>query len=942
MGMRVWFGGEFDYGHERAALIDLLGEAVPRWGEEQTPYALFVDFWVGAAQIDLMAITQHALVIIDLKDVGLPGGYLRDSPNGDWLYQTSDGHCHVVNENRMNPFQQVDGYRKIMMHWLRGQADAIFDARTAHLLDPQIVDAWIVATPSIDQERTREALAPILEQSRWFRVIGLDTLCNNLYRNIHKGFTITEREIERMAALHGLKEKRSYAGFLWPGTLREPKPPLFRDPPRHRFKVGRKAEFEEARSALAAGASVLSVVGVKGVGKSHLAVALADELAKVRPVRWVDCGTTRSCEVSLETLLLALAHEMPRAGDRQFVADRDQQPLERIRKALDWCDETNLAIVVDDYDGLGPDNGIDEFIRQLDQRCHRAQAVVISNRRPDYLSDPGCPLDGAYTLALGGLSRDDTLLYLKTRSAKDRLHLDLRKADSQLIWERTGGLPEMLEHLAQVSANQAPDRILREAGSASWEEMAHKLCEKVMKSVSPEAQQLAAAATVVRRGLDSALVLALAEPDAGQVLLNELVNACILTCADDRWFVLPGGLRQYLCDRLDGTPELRTLAHSRTAAHLLGTTSGRAPDISQVEEALWHASVAGEWEMVLQHAPRVVEPLSHRGEYGRALAQAAAAEKAGEHLGRDRDVAHWRIEQGAILRHMGKAGESERLCREGLEWGESHDDRGLKARAFHVLGSLALARADHDAARTYCEAALDLDRTLENRAHEAASLARLAGLEMKLERTVEAADLYRQSLALAESEREQPSELAGRHFDLGVVQKYAGKLEDALAHLEQARGYAAVEARPSQMAVIFGQLAEVKGRLHKHQEALDALDQALALRGALADPRKAQITLGIRVDIYIDMGDVKRAAAALKQLEEEAAGVDDPISQAFLKKRRGLVWLLLGRESEGLALVDEACTVFRAEGRDHWVADCMVTVEQMLDRLDRAANPGPV
>ncbi len=137
MGMRVFFGGEFEYGHERAAFMELMGEAVARWSDEGSPYALFVDFWVDTAKIDLMAITEHALVIIDLKEVGAAGGYLTGSLNGNWIHHAPNGASHVINPGRENPFRQIEGYRQTMIGWLRGQAAAVFGHQKARLVDAQ-------------------------------------------------------------------------------------------------------------------------------------------------------------------------------------------------------------------------------------------------------------------------------------------------------------------------------------------------------------------------------------------------------------------------------------------------------------------------------------------------------------------------------------------------------------------------------------------------------------------------------------------------------------------------------------------------------------------------------------------------------------------------------------------------------------------------------------
>ncbi len=452
MGMRVFFGGEFEHGHERAALIELMGEAVARWGEERAPYALFVDFWVDTAKIDLMAITEHALVIIDLKEVGVPGGHLTGSLNGSWTFHAPDGGGHVVNPGRENPFKQVAGYRQAMITWLQSSSAKVFGNQKSRMVDPQLIDGWIVVSPSLDEARTAGALSFIPERERrWFSVVALDRLCDQLFTKVHPSLRITEPEIERMANLHGLKERKNYAGFVWPGTLTHPKPPLFREPPRYRGSVGRRAELDDMTRAVNGKASVLVLIGVPGVGKTHLASGLAALLAAAgRPVKWVDCGPTRSCEVSLETLLLALAHEMPPTVDRQIVADHDQPLSERIDKALGWCDAARLVLVFDDYNELRADHGLDHFIQRLDQCCQASQLIISSSRRPHVLADPLHPLGGAQAAAVGGLSQEDSVEYLRNRSRQSLLHLDLRNANPQIIWERTGGIPASLERLARA------------------------------------------------------------------------------------------------------------------------------------------------------------------------------------------------------------------------------------------------------------------------------------------------------------------------------------------------------------------------------------------------------------------------------------------------------------------------------------------------------------
>jgi tetratricopeptide (TPR) repeat protein len=933
MGMRLWMGGEFNKSHERAALRHLLSDAVARWGEERHPYALFVDFWVGSAKIDLVAVTEHSLVIIDLKEVGAENGYLTGSLNGSWWHIAPDGNEHEVNPNRQNPFRQVESYRQEMIDWLRNAGPGILGSQKCRTLDLLQIDAWIVASPSLDEARTSRELDFIpARDRRWFRALGLNALCDALFDTVRTGLTFTEDQIAAMAAAHGLSEKRSFAGFTWPGEAALPASPLFAAPPAPRGCVDREDTVAEALAALegSGAASVLTLVGPEGAGKSHVAKLIAKQLRESnRRVVWIDCGAARRCEVTIEELLLALANEMPRGPGRQAVMDRDLPLMHRVSTALNWCEQAGLALIFDEYHELPVARDIRRFIQQLDQQCACAQAIVISASRPDYLTDAIHPLGAARTIEIAGLPAERIVEFLAARSNAAGLRLQLDEVDVTTIWEKTGGLPTLLNILALMSANTRPDRV---AAQVAAHPEAKEWLEGLLRRVSENARRLAAAAAVAPRAVERDFLLALTDAGNAAELVNELVDAYLLRVTEDGRFALIGGLRERLLDR---TPaETTRKAHERAARYLIRQSQHtRAGWLLTLEEGIRHALAAERWRLALDHAPKVADELRRLGERERCLAVCRQAADAAQKLSLPAEVARWQIEQAALLRHMGQVEEATRFCEAAIKRADKHSSPVL-ARAYHVLGGLAMDRSDYEAAREYCEQALALDRRLQAKAHEAASLARLAELEARAGRSEQARELYRQSFALTESGSDEPAALARRHFDYSLVEKYDGNLAAALAHLEQALVYADRAGGATQRSIILSQMAEVRGRLGDYEAALQLMDESLRLRQGVADPRGLQISLGIKFDILLDAGELGRAGETLREINALVTDSLDPTTAAFQNRRHGLMALAEGRTEEGLAMVEKARAAFAAMGKQHWRDDCEKAIERVRARYE--------
>jgi plasmid stabilization system protein ParE len=455
----------------------------------------------------------------------------------------------------------------------------------------------------------------------------------------------------------------------------------------------------------------------------------------------------------------------------------------------------------------------------------------------------------------------------------------------------------------------------------------------MLGTLSEDARRLAGAASVARHGLDEGFLLALSDGGKGPALINELVDGNALVMSGDGRYALTGGLREYFAGKM--MPETRRKAHERAAKHLAQRAAGREPGwIAQLEEATRHAVEAEKPHSALRYAELAAEELSRLGEHRRALALCEMAAGSARKVNDAKQTARWQVAQAAALRHLGKQADAEHLCREALA-ARKHLTEEVAARAYHVLAGIALDRYDFAAGREYCREALAQHLSLAAKGSEASRLASEADVAARGGDAETAYALYRRSFAAAEhgaAQGEQPAELARRHFDFGLVEKYDHNLAAALAHFDEALRYADRAGGPGQLAVILGQLAEVRGRLGHFDYALALADSSLAVREGMSDPVGVQITLGIRMDIFLEAGDAACAREALARVEEAVGHSLDPVAVAFLNKRRGLLALLEGREEEGVALVEKALEAFRLLGKRHWVADCEETLARLRAR----------
>lgn len=143
MSINCFFGDYTSHANEQRMLDQLLSQLHAYWGQQHSwIYLIYNAMWNGQ-EIDLVCITEHAIIVIDLKNYS---GALTGQENGEWLMdiqstdsainqmpvsavQHADTHITAIQNpatssivvkggGQINPFVQIRKNRYAVMDWL--------------------------------------------------------------------------------------------------------------------------------------------------------------------------------------------------------------------------------------------------------------------------------------------------------------------------------------------------------------------------------------------------------------------------------------------------------------------------------------------------------------------------------------------------------------------------------------------------------------------------------------------------------------------------------------------------------------------------------------------------------------------------------------------------------------------------------------------------------
>lgn len=190
MTVECWIGQEFEQAHEMRAFRLLLSQLVEHFGEADEFVCLLANFYCNGADIDLVVIKERAVILIELKECDQA---VFGNLNGEWRIQNGA----ILNQGRLNPYQQVRQYRYALMNFLSAQRLAFLPEQKARQISFEHVSALVVFSPYLAPGSRIEI--PQRDQ-KWFGVLGLEKLWEEIKDHRSTQIHLDQGSIRKFAA----------------------------------------------------------------------------------------------------------------------------------------------------------------------------------------------------------------------------------------------------------------------------------------------------------------------------------------------------------------------------------------------------------------------------------------------------------------------------------------------------------------------------------------------------------------------------------------------------------------------------------------------------------------------------------------------------------------------------------------------------------------------
>lgn len=386
-------------------------------------------------------------------------------------------------------------------------------------------------------------------------------------------------------------------------------------------------------------------------------------------------------------------------------------------------------------------------------------------------------------------------------------------------------------------------------------------------SVTGVARQILTAASILGRSFDLALVQAAGGRGDEETVdgLDELIERGLITevsqASEPSFDFTHETIRAVVYE--DASAARRRLLHGRAADHLAGRSERRIADVSL---AAYHFEQAGRREDAARfhrHAGDLARDLFANAEalqhYLAALGFGHPDETALHEAAGDMAVLLGRYEQALAdyAAASARAGEA------------------TKAQVERKLASLRLRRGEHDIALRHLETALEASRPGGlQRGQVLAELSRV----LTASDPERAAELALEALSAAETHGDPA--LVSRSLNLlGMIDRHAGRLETAVAHLERSLQAAAGSGEEAERIAALNNLALVRRQMDDVAGAVELAQEGLELCTRRGDLHRQAALHNNLADLLHEAGREEASRTHAKQAAALFAQVgDEPVS----------------------------------------------------------------
>ncbi len=558
--------------------------------------------------------------------------------------------------------------------------------------------------------------------------------------------------------------------------------------------VGRQELLELLAKKLEAGARLVSVLGMGGVGKTRLVTRFAW-------TRLADCpGGVWFCDLSqargVDGILFAVAQGLE-------VPLGQADPVVQLGRAI--AGRGRCLVVLDNFEQVA--KHAEETLGIWLERAPLAQFIVTTREVLGIIGDE--------ILAVPPLDRDDAVeLFLKRANAARQgagQGPDDLKAIGQLV-KVLDCLPLAIELAAARVRVMAPrtllarmkdrfDVLLSHAGRRDRQATLRAAFDWSWELLSETEKGALARLSVFEGGftLESASAVIGMQMGAGTPpvvdVVQWLIDKSFVRQIGDERFDLLESVREYAAQHLrtpgrfersgPGCEAEARAAHWRYFANIdeRAAVANSCAELSNLIAACRAAAQAGDGPSAIGCLIAAWMALRLTGPYRAGVELAALVERVSSLSERDKAWAHWVA--GDVLDTLGDIEAARLHVEQGLQSATRSKDLTCTARLLIVRGNRQELDGELDGALASLTEALRLSHAQRDDALQASALIVLGGLMDHQSRFSEARSYYERALALASARGDRRTE-GGVLGNLGGIHHALGELEQARSHYERA------------------------------------------------------------------------------------------------------------------------------------------------------------
>ena len=605
--------------------------------------------------------------------------------------------------------------------------------------------------------------------------------------------------------------------------------------------IGRDAELKQIRSLLAPQTRhfVITIDGIGGIGKSALALEIADTYRRQFPelpeadrfaaLIWATAKQTlltgegillrsqslRTLEDIYTTIAVALQRE-------DITRARSEEQAELVRHALT---QQRTLLIIDNLETVD-DERVLSFIREVPEPTK----VIVTTRHR---------IDVAYAVRLAAMPEVDALQLIS--DAARRKNVTLADAESKLLYQRTGGVPlAIVWSVAQMGFGYGVNAVLSRLGQPTGD-IAKYCFEAALEHIKnqPAYKVLLAlslfAADASREALGQITGLAEFDRDDGLVMLEKL---SLLNKSGNRFELLPL-TKTFVTAHLKEKPELENslrqafIRYFQECCQKFGGEQWRLypnldVDLKNIQLALEWAYQLKMWREVGNFVDNLVDFLDKQGLWDELLEYSEMAVEAGQEINDQLLIAKHKVfglgwvkvfrfrkfndglksikegksliksldnefEYAVALRREadiylelgGNYDKTEKILQESLGIFRKLGHQRGEIRTLRLLGSNERKNGNLDQALVYFKETLGKAQEIEDIELRAVTLQRLSDLLLITGKFEEAYINAKEAFEIFERLNHRHN-IGGSSYQLAKVEYVLGKIEQAIEHAKKA------------------------------------------------------------------------------------------------------------------------------------------------------------